>query len=405
MTPVDAPYMERYYHPGWLERSAMAVAEGDPVPSPVAPLPPPPPPDAPADDGGLDLDTPALAPVPSNEGLSAGPLSNLVFGGTLDYRFLFSKEMPEGMFAVHVNELFLTTNVGDHITILAEQLLVTSDLGTSVGQDHGFVYMTISNLQFLPPGMALRVGRMRLKYGVDAKLDAPANPLRTTEYRTLGQLSDRAIEVAGFIGPVDYVVSVSQGPDYVLQDVIGADGQVAGAIKVDAENRSRPVQGRVGTTFHGVVPNFGLSGYYGKNYDVHVLHGFDGSDDMLFGGEIDRHTLVLKQRASADVRWDVWKLRFAGEYTLGRDLLAGDDRVVQGIYARADLSLVPRRLSMQLQYDRFADGRADPVDTGSVSVTGLINDESWLRGFVQAEPGVFTGDGGWLAGSQLLVAF
>lgn len=403
IVPEDAPYMERYYHPAWLQRAAVAAANGSPIPSPVATTPLPPPPPA---EGGLDLDAPSLAPPPG-EGLSVGPLSNLVFGGTLDYRFLFPKEMPEGMFAVHVNELFLTTNIGDHVTVLAGQLLVTDDLGTPVGQDHGFVYVTVSNLKFLPPGMAIRVGRMRLKYGIDARLDAPANPLRTPEYRTLGQLSDRAIELAGFVGPIDYVVSVSQGPTSVLVDVVGAAGTPAGSIVVDAENMSRPVQARVGTNFRGGVPNFGLSGYYGKNYEVRALDGFQGGEEMLFGGEIDRHTLILKQRASADARWDVWKLRFAGEYTLGRDLTdAGEpEATVQAFYGRADVNLVPRRLAMQIQYDRFDDGYQAPVDTASLSVTGFINDESWIRAFAQVNPSTVASGGGWLAGSQFLVAF
>jgi hypothetical protein len=383
--------MERHYEPGWVERAVIAAAD--------EPLPPPPPPDE------LDLENPVLAPPPE-PGLAVGPFTNLVFGGTLDYRFVFPREMPEGMFAIHVNELFLTTNVGDHVSILAEQLLVTSDLGTPVGQDHGFAYVTLSELPLLPSGMAIRIGRVRLKYGVDAKLDAPANPLRTPEYRTIGQISDRAIELSGFAGPIDYVLAVAQGPDFVLADVVDGNGNVAGAIRVDAENMSRPVFARIGTGFSGSAPNVGLSGWYGANYVVRALDGFSGGEDMLFGGAIDRHTLVDKLRASADARWNVWRLKLAAEYTWGLDDPGGDALGVQAAYGRADLIVLPRRLSAQVQTDWFADGRGASVGAVGLGATAFVSEESWVRLFAQASDALLTtGEGGFVAGSQLLFAF
>lgn len=403
MTPTEAPYMERYYEPGWLQRTLVAAADGAPqaeMPPAAEPLPPPPP-----SDGGFDFDNPTLA-APPGQGLSVGPLTNLVFGGTLDYRFLFSREMPEGMFAIHVNELFLTTNVGDHVSILAEQLLVTSDLGTPVGQDHGFAYVTLSELPILPSGTAFRIGRMRLKYGVDAKLDAPANPLRTPEYRTIGQISDRAIEVSGFAGPIDYVAAVAQGPDTLLADVVGSDGDVAGTVKVAAENMSRPVMGRVGTGFSGVVPNVGVSGWYGANYPVHALDGFSNDDDMLFGGQIDRHSLVPKLRTSADARWSIWRLKFAGEYTWGLDDPAGAARVVQAAYGRVDLAVIPQHLAVHAQYDWFADGYGASLGTAGLAATVFVSEESWVRLFAQGtDTFLSSGTGGFLVGSQFLVAF
>lgn len=372
------------------------------------PLTPPP------EGGTLDLDAANLAPPPAQggaaaagSGLSAGPFSNIVFGGTLDYRFLFPKDMPEGMFMIHVNELFLTTNIGDHLSILAEQLLLTSDLGTTVGQDHGFVYVTISNLPVLPDGTAFRIGRLRMRYGIDSKLDGPANPLRTPEYRTIGTLSDRALEMAGYIGPIEYAAAVTQGPDFLLRYAVAANGELIGPIKTDAMNSSHPLFVRLGTDFKGATPNFGVSGFYGKGYPVLANDGFQAGDTMLFGGAIEQTRLVLKERISVDGRWNVWRLKLAGEYTAGRDR-DGGEKTVQAWYARADLSVVPQRLTTQLQYDRFDDGRPSSQTMGSlgIGITAPITEESWLRLIGQGNEKLLVGrKGSWLAGSQLLFAF
>jgi hypothetical protein len=397
-------YFDHFYNPGPLQNYLVAQ-DATAKKTNAPPLSPPPP-----ENKGLNFESPDLGPPPANtdKGLTVGPLSNVVFGGTLDYRFLFPKEMPEGMFMIHVNELFVTTNIGDHISVLAEQLLLTSDLGTSVGQDHGFAYVTLSNLPFLLDGMAIRIGRLRMKYGIDAKLDAPANPLRTPEYRTLGLLSDRAIELAGYAGPIEYVAAVSMGPDFVLRDVASPDGSVAGSIKVDSENRSHPVLLRVGTDLKGGSPNFGLSYYSGVNYAVQAQDGFQAGDEMLFGGFVDQHRLVRKKRGSIDARWDIWKLKFSGEYTLGTDSESFTRRNVRAYFFRTDLNIKPQKLILQLQYDRFSDGRGSQFDIGSVGagLTYYLTDQSWIRGFSQLNEKIFSGHGGSsLAGTQLVFAF
>jgi hypothetical protein len=316
--------------------------------------------------------------------------------------------MNNGMFMIHVNELFVTTNIGDHISVLAEQLLLTSDLATAVGQDHGFVYVTLSTLPFLLDGMAIRIGRMRLKYGIDAKLDGPANPLRTPEYRTLGLLSDRAIELAGYAGPIEYVAAVSMGPDFVLRDVSSPDGGVAGSIKVDAANQSRPVLIRVGSDLKGGLPNLGLSYYSGKNYAVLAQDGFQASDLMLFGGFMDQHRLVNKKRESIDARWDVSKFKFSGEYTAGTDTEPSARRNIRAYFFRTDINIQPQKLIAQLQYDRFSDGRGAQFDVGSpgLGLTYFLTDQSWIRGFSQLNEKILAGHGGsWLAGTQLVFAF
>ena len=391
--------------PGGLEPTAPAPVTDPLEPPPGAdPLEPPPG----GDEPGLALDSPDLAAPPAASGSAEPGAGGIVVGGTLDYRVFVPSDMTPGMYEIHVNELFVTTNIGDHIAILAEQLLLTSELGSQVGQDHGFVYATFSELPRLPTGMALRIGRMRLRYGIDAKLDAPANPLRTPEYRTLGVLSDRAFEVSGFYGRLDYVAAIAMGPDFVAVDVAGPDGAVVGSIVAPYSTARHPIYVRVGTDFTSRLPNIGLSGFYGDTYPVLAADGFQAGDAMLFGGVLDQHRVIRKARASVDVRWSWRKLKLAGEYTVGRDREAGPDPTVQAEYVRADYTIKPQRMAVQLQYDRFADGRPGTAAIGSAgaSFTYNLTEASWLRIFAQANQRIFLGeDVAWLAGSQLLMAF
>jgi len=340
---------------------------------------------------------------------AAGGIGNIVIGGTLDYRVLVPSDMKAGMYEIHVNELFITTNIGDHIAILAEQLLLTSELGTTAGQDHGFVYATFSELPFLGKGMAIRFGRMRLRYGIDAKLDAPANPLRTPEYRTLGVVSDRALELGGFYGSIEYVAAIAMGPDFVLADAVGVTGAVIGTLKVPTKDPGfHPLYARVGTDFQGTRPNIGLSGFYGDSYPVVAAAGFQPGDAMLFGGFLDQHRVIRKSRVSVDLRWSWNKLKLAGEYTIGRDRENTGHTTVQAYYGRADYALRPQKMTIQLQYDRFDDGRmgSRAVGAAGAAFTYNINDSSWLRAFVQVNERLLVGeDAPWLAGTQLLMAF
>ena len=154
----------------------------------------------------LNLDAPQLE-AKKDEGFSAGPINNLNFGGALDMRLYMprfggptEKHLGFGNFDIHVAELFLTTNVGDHISVLAEQLLVTSEMGNTVGQDHGFVYAIFSNIPAVPENWSLKVGRTRFRFGADARLDSPANVLRSPVYKTLGTITDKGIELSGYSG-------------------------------------------------------------------------------------------------------------------------------------------------------------------------------------------------------------
>lgn len=434
----------RFWRPGWLQRHLLAVDDpptkpasppnpspslknakaGEPTPArPPVLTPPPPPPPGPekssglepppsgGEAGGLNLDTPQLGSPPASSGgggaAPGGGTGSIVFGGTLDYRFLFPKEMPKGMYMIHVNELFITTNIGDHISILAEQLLLTSETTSSVGLDHGFVYAIFSNLPILPEGSAIRVGRMRLRYGIDAKLDAPANPLRTPEYRTIGILSDRAVELSGYFGSFDYVAAISMGPDFELREVVGPTGQIAGTIKAPTDPSFHPIFVRLGTNFSG-RPNLGVSGYYGDTYPVLAADGFQAGDSMLFGGFLDQSRQIRKERLSLDARWDYWKLKLAGEVTIGRDREDTRKPTVQAYFARADLAIKPQKWTAQLQYDYFDDGRPETPNIGAASaaLTYNLTDESWLRAFGQGNQRLLRGErAAWLLGTQMLMAF
>ncbi|MBI5197208.1 MAG: porin [Nitrospirae bacterium] len=331
------------------------------------------------EEGGLQLETPALAPPPPTApGL--GPFTNINLGGTLDYRFLILTNGDSPSLGIHVNELFITTNIGDNISILAEQLLLTSDLETVVGQDHGFVYAIFTNLPGLPSDLALKVGRLRFRYGIDSVSDAPANPARDLVYKNLGLISDKGVEVSGFYGDFDYAAAVLMGPDFVTEAVTGTDGE----IKSPAENNNRPVALRLGYESSNDL-KAGISFFYGKTYPFVNGPTFD-MDDMLTNGSLDRSRLVLKRRATLDLRYGFGKWDLSGEVTAGEDEENGATRDVRGYYVRADYGVIPQKVKLLLQYDLWKDGdsatRDDGVITGGLSYNPLDQVTLRLIGFV-----------------------
>lgn len=331
-------------------------------------------------EGGLQLEVPTLAPAPPPSEPSLGPFTNINLGGTLDYRFLVPTNGDAPSLGIHVNELFVTTNIGDNITILAEQLLLTSDLETVVGQDHGYVYAIFTNLPGLSPDLALKVGRLRFRYGIDAVSDAPANPARDLVYKNLGFISDKGVEVSGYYKDMDYAVAVLMGPDFMMKPVPG------GEIRAGAENNDRPVAARLGYDSPWDL-KAGLSFFYGKAYPFVNGPVFD-MDDMLSNGSLDKSRLVLKRRGSVDIRYRVGKWDLAAEGTLGDERDEGKNRHVSGSYVRVDYTAVPQKIILLLQYDLWRDGLPatgdDGVITGGISyipldqvtlrLTGLVSD-------------------------------
>ena len=328
-----------------------------------------------AEDEGLQLEAPTLAPPPPPPSTSLGPFGNINLGGTLDYRFIIPTNGDSPSLGIHVNELFVTTNIGDNIAILAEQLLLTSDMETVVGQDHGFVYAIFTNLPGLPADLAVKVGRIRFRYGIDAVSDAPANPARNLVYKNLGMISDKGIEVSGYYGDLDYSAAALMGPDFLEQPVTGTSG----SIKVPAEHNNRPTALRLGYESPWDV-KAGLSVFRGQAYRFVNGPMFD-MDDMLTNGSLDRGGVVLKRRASLDLRYGIGRWDVSGEATVGDDHEAGAAVNVRGYYARVDYAVIPQKLKLLLQYDLWRDGLPQTPDDGVITggVTYNALDQATLR--------------------------
>ena len=98
-----------------------------------------------ADAQGFDFDNPNLdKPQEKKNGndISLGSFGGLNLGVLFDVRYLVIGDHSPGT-VIHVNELNITGNIGDNISILAEQLLPTSRLSgieDEIGDDHGFVF-------------------------------------------------------------------------------------------------------------------------------------------------------------------------------------------------------------------------------------------------------------------------
>ncbi len=339
----------------------------------------------------LNLDTPELkVKEEPATGYSAGPISNLNFGGALDMRLYLPRiggpteeHMGFANFDIHVSELFLTTNIGDHISVLAEQLLVTSPMGSTIGQDHGFVYAIFSNLPGLPDDLAIKVGRLRFRFGIDAKLDSPANPLKSPVYKTLGTITDKGIEFSGLLGDVEWSLAVANGVDAVDAPVTTAEGETA-MVMMERKNGSKPVIARLAWDATDWM-SVGVSGFTGKTYPVLSHPGF-GMMDMIFGARTDTTRFIYKNRGAVDAKFRLGsKVDLSAEYAFGNDRDGGQSYNVWSAYGRLDYRIVPQKWSTQLQYEYFTDGRSmahagGGVGTIGAGVTYSVSDQVWIRG-------------------------
>ena len=147
----------------------------------------------------FDFDSPNLdksAPATDKKSdISIGEFGGLNLGLLFDIRYMAVGDNAPGT-VIHVNELNITGNIGDNISILAEQLLPTSlqsGLEDQIGDDHGFVYAIFSNISFMPQGTAFKIGRFRFKWGIDAVLDGPTNPIYPLTRKNLGFITDREL--------------------------------------------------------------------------------------------------------------------------------------------------------------------------------------------------------------------
>jgi hypothetical protein len=361
----------------------------------------------------LKLDAPKLEPkAEESNGISAGPINDLNFGGTLDFRFYFpqrhgptNQKMSFGHFDIHVAELFLTTNVGDHISVLLEQLLNTSNAEMGVGQDHGFVYAIFSDIPLLPESISLKLGRTRFRYGVDTKLDSAANILKSPVYKDLGWITDKGLELSGYFGPVDFSAGVMNGPETLNP----------GTGHVEISQNSKPVVARIGVEIADFL-QVGVSGFTGRAYPVYSDYDFEMSD-MNFNAHLDESKFVYKNRAAADVLFKAGKWQVAGEYSRGTDRDSGTSYDVWSAFGRVDYRVIPQKLSLSLQYEFFDDGRnptlgANTPDTGvlGAAITYYMTDQSWIRlAHLQDDRGLFRKDDGpgpeYMTAVQTLLAF
>ena len=217
----------------------------------------------------LNFDSPNLDKAQEKENkndFSLGSYGGLNFGVLFDERYLVTGKNAPGSL-IHVNELNITGNIGDNISILAEQLLTTSKLSgidDQVGDDHGFVYAIFSNVPLLPAGTSIKIGRFRFKWGIDAVLDAAANPIYPITRKNLGFITDKGIELSGFFGDIDYTLGVADGPDHVEVAVEDANRNSIGVLDKAIQNNSMPLFFRVSSKFSS--SKLGLSYFEGKSW-------------------------------------------------------------------------------------------------------------------------------------------
>ncbi len=340
----------------------------------------------PAGEFSLDTESPQEEKASKGKGLSLGPITNINFGGLLDLRYMIA-DTDAGNVVIHVNELVISANVTDNISLLVEQLLPTSELISLVGDDHGFAAAIISNIPLLPVGTALKIGRYRFKYGVDARLDAPANPMYPLVRKNLGFISDLGIEISGFFGPVSYYASVLNGPDHLETPLNNAEdereaeedmNQAPGIIIVPIRNNSKPVAIRLSTELPGSF-ELGLSYFEGNSWPY--MNGMHAVGAHTPGGVIDRSRLLFKRRYTADMSYRLWKLDLLGEANLGKDHVDNTRLDIHGYYGRVDYNVLPRKLILSGQYDFWDDGlKTGDEHTFSGCVTYYISNQVFIRG-------------------------
>ena len=305
---------------------------------------------------------------PDSSGFLGDALGNLVFGGALDIRRITpgtdlvpdNNSWSTGTTLIHVAELVVTTSVGEHVSLLGEQLLMTSLLGTQVADDHGFIYGILTGLPVLPKGAALKVGRFRHTFGIDTKSDAASNPLYNLVRKNIGFISDRGLQLNGYIGPVAYVLSLADGPDslrIVTNDTvesgirIGPHGSGGGVLK-PIENNSPPVFLHVNGTLSLLGKRIWLGGSY-----------FDGNSYPFNpnSGDVNPSTLSYKRRVGLATNFKIWRFDLAAEWVRGRDTrllkytqtpITGSNRTanVEGYYLHAEIPLTDT-VDVRLKYD------------------------------------------------------
>ena len=323
--------------------------------------------------------------------LLSDAFGNLVFGGALDIRRITRGQdlLPDsgnwdtGTTLIHVAEFVVTTSVGEHISLLGEQLLTTSPLGTQVADDHGFVYAILTGLPVLPKGAALKIGRFRHTFGIDTKSDAAANPLYNLVRKNIGFISDRGMQLNGYVGPIAYVLSLADGPDS-LRTV--TEGTVASGIHIGPHGSGggvvKPIRNNSPPVFlhlNGTLALLGKRIWLGTSY-------FDGNSYPFnpVNGDVNPSTLVYKRRVGVATNFKVWRVDIAAEWTRGTDtqLLkyapnlkeTGErEATSEGYYLHAEIPLT-ETLDIRLKYDIW---NPNTEKYGTFVLNRTSEDEVW----------------------------
>ncbi|OYZ23577.1 MAG: hypothetical protein B7Y39_04535 [Bdellovibrio sp. 28-41-41] len=334
----------------------------------------------------------------SKDDIPLGSFGALNLGILFDVRYMTVGTNAPGT-VVHVNELNITGNIGDNISILAEQLLPTSILSgieDQVGDDHGFVYAIFANIPALPAGTAFKIGRFRFKWGIDAVLDAPANPIYPLTRKNIGFITDRGLELAGFFGDLDYTLGIADGPQFIEQEVMDVSNSRIGVVNKSVQNNSNPVFLRLSSKFSS--SKIGLSYFDGQSWAyVNFLDYMPNTSKRSRhpGGMADRQKLLYRQHGAIDYLVKLGKLDLALEYSQGVDTDSNKKYQTKGYFSRIDYMIKPQKLSLQIQYDQYNDGRPDVKDEKSLS-TGLqifIHDQAFIRvGYIYNHLGISSED-------------
>lgn len=365
----------------------------------------------------LNFEKAKLDPTAQNTSLSIGPFNNINFGGAVDMRFYAPQShgptyahLGAASFDLHVAELFLSTNIGDHISLLLEQLLITSKMDDTVGQDHGFVYAVFSEIPWLPQDWSLKIGRFRSHFGIDTHLDSATHILRNPVYKNIGIFTDKGIEVSGFWKSFDWSVSLVNGIDSVLDSVNTGSGHMTD-VRRSQSTSSKPVLSRLGFDLTNDL-NLGLSAFSGVTHPVLSDYGFLMSD-MLFNARMNESKIVYKNRYAVDATFKLSsRIKISAEYCAGIDRDEGHSYNVWSGYTRMDYKIIPQKLTLALQYEYFNDGRRNEiVDTGTLgaALSYNINEQAWFRvGWLQDDRGAFRSKGTgpeYMAIAQTLLTF
>ncbi|MEY4064193.1 MAG: hypothetical protein RIR26_401 [Pseudomonadota bacterium] len=359
----------------------------------------------------LDFDAPTVEPkkdavIPQQ----LGPVSNITIGGAVDWRVIYTNGAKRPAAFIHVNELVVSANVGEHISVSAEQLLLTSELGTVVGQDHGFVVVSLVQLPFVPKGMSLKLGRFRGKYGLDAQVDSPANIFPSQELRSNGFVTDIGLGLDYAFSDFEWTFEVFNGPDYM-----SANNQKAPFL-VDRP----PVQTRFSYQPASNV-KIGASALYGQTWDNQVEPTI--LDMGILGSRLETSRTIERRRFALDASLRTSFAEFYGEGIYGRDkgrLAQAPGKsftVAKGALGRVDVPLFKigeqTRTKLALQYDTWEDASYDGRVAFLSGAFSILNDDGWtVRVGGSASDVVFKKnrpdsihDAPWSATTQLLVTF